>query len=149
MSYFTITIALIIALTLLTILNSFKRKDFLDYMSRVYTANDTGVCVAGKFDEKKIVSEMQGYKRTNIFGAPNMTMSATSSSYSSNLSGNHSATSNFSNMEVDCTSFNQMDVSLGEVASKEQVETDKRRHVRLKMMKSRKWKEEPSDMDLT
>jgi len=101
------------------------------------------------YREKKIVSEMQGYKRTNIFGAPNMTMSATSSSYSSNLSGNHSATSNFSNMEVDCTSFNQMDVSLGEVASKEQVETDKRRHVRLKMMKSRKWKEEPSDMDLT
>ena len=40
---------------------SFKRQDFLDYMRRFYVANDTAVCVAGKFDEKKIVSQVQKY----------------------------------------------------------------------------------------
>jgi len=42
-------------------INSFKQKDFLDYMNRFYTANDTVVCVAGKFDEKKIISEVGKY----------------------------------------------------------------------------------------
>jgi len=40
---------------------SFKRKDFIDYMSRFYVANDTVVCVAGKFDEKKITKEIERY----------------------------------------------------------------------------------------
>jgi len=40
---------------------SFKREDFIDYMKRFYVANDTVVCVAGKFDEKKIISEMEKY----------------------------------------------------------------------------------------
>lgn len=106
------------------------------------------------YRERKIVYEMEGYNRKNM-GAPNMTLSATSSmspSHSSNISGNHSAMSNFSNMEVDCSSFNQMDVSVGEEVKK-QAETDKRRHVRLKMMKSRKWNSQQQsnrdvDMDM-
>ncbi len=32
---------------------SFKRKDFVDYISRFYVANDTVICIAGNFDEKK------------------------------------------------------------------------------------------------
>jgi len=42
-------------------ISSFKRKDFLNYMNRFYTANDTVVCVAGKFDEKKIISRVEKY----------------------------------------------------------------------------------------
>jgi predicted Zn-dependent peptidase len=34
-------------------IDSFKRKDFVDYISRFYVANDTVVCIAGNFDEKK------------------------------------------------------------------------------------------------
>jgi len=40
---------------------SFKREDFLDYMKRFYVANDTVVCVAGKFDEHKIISQVEKY----------------------------------------------------------------------------------------
>ncbi|MDP1884484.1 MAG: pitrilysin family protein [Candidatus Moranbacteria bacterium] len=40
---------------------SFKRKDFIDYMERFYVANDTVVCVAGKFDEKKTVAQLEKY----------------------------------------------------------------------------------------
>lgn len=36
---------------------SFKRKDFLDYRERFYVAGKTVVCIAGKFDEKKILKE--------------------------------------------------------------------------------------------
>ncbi|OGI29272.1 MAG: hypothetical protein A2288_00635 [Candidatus Moranbacteria bacterium RIFOXYA12_FULL_44_15] len=38
--------------------NSFKREDFVNYMKRFYTANDTVVCVAGKFDEARIIKEI-------------------------------------------------------------------------------------------
>ncbi len=38
--------------------SSFKRKDFLDYRGKFYVANDTAVCVAGKFNEKKAISEI-------------------------------------------------------------------------------------------
>ena len=33
--------------------SSFERNDFKDYISRFYVANDTVVCIAGNFDEKK------------------------------------------------------------------------------------------------
>jgi predicted Zn-dependent peptidase len=42
-------------------INSFKRKDFLDYMKRFYTANDTVVCVAGKIDQKKTIQKVEEY----------------------------------------------------------------------------------------
>jgi predicted Zn-dependent peptidase len=42
-------------------IEAFKRKNFLDYMQRFYVANDTVVCVAGKFDEKKIISLVKKY----------------------------------------------------------------------------------------
>ncbi len=38
---------------------SFRRKDFMDYTSRHYMANDTVLCVAGKFDEKKIIAQLR------------------------------------------------------------------------------------------
>lgn len=33
--------------------NNFTRKDFVQYLKRFYTAKNTVICVAGKFDEKK------------------------------------------------------------------------------------------------
>lgn len=42
-------------------IQSFKRKDFLDYMRRFYVANDTVVCAAGRINEKKILKQMRGY----------------------------------------------------------------------------------------
>jgi len=42
-------------------LKSLKRKDFIDYMNRFYMANDTVVCIAGKFDEKKAIGKISGY----------------------------------------------------------------------------------------
>jgi len=44
-------------------INSFKRKDFLKYMKRFYLSNDTVICVAGKFDEKKIIDQVKKYFR--------------------------------------------------------------------------------------
>ncbi|MFA5961112.1 MAG: pitrilysin family protein [Parcubacteria group bacterium] len=44
-------------------INSFKRKDFLKYMKRFYLSNDTVICVAGKFDEKKLVERVKKYFR--------------------------------------------------------------------------------------
>ena len=38
---------------------SFRRKDFLDYIARHYMANDTVICVAGKFDEKKVLNQIK------------------------------------------------------------------------------------------
>ncbi len=38
---------------------SFKRADFVDYLERFYRANDTVICVAGKFDEKKVLSQIR------------------------------------------------------------------------------------------
>ena len=40
---------------------SFKRSNFLDYMKRFYVSNDTVVTVAGKFDEKKILTDIKKY----------------------------------------------------------------------------------------
>ncbi|EKE10945.1 MAG: Peptidase M16 protein [uncultured bacterium] len=40
---------------------SFKREDFLDYMKRFYVANDTAICVAGKFNEKNILALIRKY----------------------------------------------------------------------------------------
>lgn len=42
-------------------INSFRRKNFIDYMNKFYLANDTVVCVAGKFDEKKVVGKIKKY----------------------------------------------------------------------------------------
>ena len=44
-----------------TTLKTFKRKNFVDYMKRFYVANDTVVCVSGKFDEKKIIKKIGEY----------------------------------------------------------------------------------------
>ncbi len=42
-------------------IQNFQRKDFLQYIKKFYVANDTVVCVAGKFDEKKIKTQIQKY----------------------------------------------------------------------------------------
>lgn len=42
-------------------ISALQRKNFVNYMKRFYLANDTVVCVAGKFDEKKIVAQVQKY----------------------------------------------------------------------------------------
>lgn len=41
--------------------SSFERKDFMNYMDRYYEAIDTVVCVAGNFEEKKIVGKIKNY----------------------------------------------------------------------------------------
>ncbi|HRY82794.1 MAG TPA: pitrilysin family protein [Candidatus Moranbacteria bacterium] len=41
--------------------SSFKRKDFVDYMKKFYVADDTVVAVAGNFQEKKIIREIEKY----------------------------------------------------------------------------------------
>jgi len=40
---------------------SFKRNDFISYIKRFYLANDTVVCVAGKFDEQKTIKKIERY----------------------------------------------------------------------------------------
>lgn len=40
-------------------IQSFSRKDFLDYMGRFYMANDTVIAVSGKFSEKKVISQIK------------------------------------------------------------------------------------------
>jgi len=42
-------------------IKSFSRKDFLKYMQKFYVANDTVICVAGKIDEQKIISQIKKY----------------------------------------------------------------------------------------
>lgn len=42
-------------------IKAFERKDFIDYRKRYYVANDTVVCVAGKIDEKDILSKLKKY----------------------------------------------------------------------------------------
>jgi len=42
-------------------IENFKRKDFLTYMKKFYLSNDTVICVAGKFDEKKITEQVKKY----------------------------------------------------------------------------------------
>jgi predicted Zn-dependent peptidase len=39
----------------------FKRRNFIDYMKRFYVANDTVVCIAGRFNEKKVAGEIEKY----------------------------------------------------------------------------------------
>lgn len=107
------------------------------------------------YREKKILCEMQGYNYKNYSNTVSIsTASSTAPSYCSHHSGgNSSANSNFSNMEVDCTSYNQMDVSLGSASKGREHEHQyhdppphHRRHVRLKMMKGHP--EEDTDMDV-
>jgi hypothetical protein len=107
------------------------------------------------YREKKIVCEMQGYNR-NIGGVPGVahsggTSTNTPPSHSSHVSGSHSAASNFSNMEVENLSYNQMDVSVGESPANNpnHTENDKRRHMRLRIMKSKnKKKGSSATMDM-
>lgn len=40
---------------------NFKRKIFLEYIKKFYTANNTAICIAGKFNEKKIKAQIQKY----------------------------------------------------------------------------------------
>ena len=40
-------------------IQSVKRNDFVDYIKRFYLAEDTVVCVAGKFDENKIIKKIE------------------------------------------------------------------------------------------
>lgn len=40
---------------------AFARKNFVDYMKRFYLAEDTIVCVAGKFNEKEIIKKIGEY----------------------------------------------------------------------------------------
>lgn len=49
-------------------IENFKRADFLKYLRRFYLANDTVICVAGKFDEKKIVEQIKKYFREMLDG---------------------------------------------------------------------------------
>lgn len=42
-------------------IRAFKRQEFLDYMGRFYRANDTVVCVAGKFQEKDTLEKVKNY----------------------------------------------------------------------------------------
>jgi len=42
-------------------IQNFERTDFINYIKKFYTANDTVICIAGKFDEKKIKSQVQKY----------------------------------------------------------------------------------------
>ncbi len=47
----------------------FQRKDFLKYKKRFYLANDTVVCIAGKFDEKKVITQVKKYFSTMSEGS--------------------------------------------------------------------------------
>ena len=40
-------------------IKSFSRKDFVDYMNRFYAGENTVVCIAGKFDEKKVLKALK------------------------------------------------------------------------------------------
>jgi predicted Zn-dependent peptidase len=42
-------------------IQNFQRKDFVTYIKNFYTSSDTIVCIAGKFNEKKIESQIQKY----------------------------------------------------------------------------------------
>ena len=41
----------------------FKKNDFMDYLKTHYSAKNTIICVAGKFDEKKIIETIEKYFR--------------------------------------------------------------------------------------
>lgn len=40
-------------------IQSFKRKDFVEYMQKFYVANDTVICVAGKIQDGKIIAQIK------------------------------------------------------------------------------------------
>lgn len=42
-------------------IQSFKRKEFIKYLKNFYVANNTIICVAGKFDEKKVLKSVEKY----------------------------------------------------------------------------------------
>lgn len=42
-------------------IKTFKRKDFLTFLQRYYVANETVLCVAGKFEEKKVLNKIKKY----------------------------------------------------------------------------------------
>lgn len=42
-------------------IKAFQRKDFINYMKRFYTANNSVVCIAGKFNEKEIMNQIKKY----------------------------------------------------------------------------------------
>jgi predicted Zn-dependent peptidase len=42
-------------------LMTLKRKNFVNYMKRFYRANDTAICIAGKFEEKKVLNKIKKY----------------------------------------------------------------------------------------
>jgi predicted Zn-dependent peptidase len=42
-------------------IKSFKREDFMDYMSRHYVAQDAVVCIAGKFDQEEAIAKAENY----------------------------------------------------------------------------------------
>jgi predicted Zn-dependent peptidase len=49
-------------------IGAFKRADFMKYLKKFYLANDTVICVAGKFDEKKIIEKIKDYFREMLEG---------------------------------------------------------------------------------
>ncbi len=40
---------------------NFRRKNFMNYMKRFYVANDTVICVAGKFNKKEVINWVKKY----------------------------------------------------------------------------------------
>lgn len=42
-------------------INAFTRDDFTSYLRRSYLSNETVVCVAGKFDERRVISQARQY----------------------------------------------------------------------------------------
>lgn len=42
-------------------ISEFKRKDFVAYMKKHYAANETVICVAGKFKEKEILAQIEAH----------------------------------------------------------------------------------------
>ncbi|MBU4536836.1 insulinase family protein [Patescibacteria group bacterium] len=52
-------------------INKFKQKDFLEYRNKRYVAENTVIVVSGKFDEKKIILEIQKkFKDINSIKSP-------------------------------------------------------------------------------
>ena len=42
-------------------IKNFARKDFAAYLKKYYVANETVVCISGKFDEKAVIKQLQAY----------------------------------------------------------------------------------------
>ncbi len=52
-------------------ITGFKRKNFLAYMKKYYNARGTVICVAGKFDEKKVLTQLRSYFDKFVRGTEN------------------------------------------------------------------------------